>query len=126
MYTREQLEESESNPGMHHVSVVDGVVWMSEDALEDIELFTGRLPASDNLRDVLEFLKVEAEKLQGPTFSSEAQEMNWSGYCLMRGLRHAVETKALGREMVGEMPDPYQLHESFIRGPFDKGAFKLH
>lgn len=126
MYTRQQLEEAEDNPGLLHVSVVEGKVWLSEDALENLELFTGRQPPSDNLRDVLEFLKVEAENLQGATFSGAAQEMNWSGYCLMRGLRHAIETKAHGRDIAGEMPDPYTLHDSFLCEPVNKGSFTLH
>ena len=126
MYTRQQLDEAEGNPGMLHVCVVDGTVWMSEEALEDIERFSGRRPPSDTLREVLEFLKMEAENLQGPTINGATRAMNWSGYCLMRGLRHAIETKALGREFVGEMPGPEVLHDSFVCEPFNKGGFALH
>lgn len=126
MYTRQQLEEVEDNPGMLHVSVVGGSVWMSEDALEDIELFTGRRPPSDNLRDVLEFLELEAVNLQRATFSLEAKAMNWTGYCVIRGLLHAIETKAHGRDIVGEMPDPTTLQERFLCEPLSRGGFTLH
>jgi len=126
MYTRQQIEEAEDNPGMLHVSVVDGKVWMSEDVLEDIELLTGRRPDGDNLRVVQEFLKVESENLQGETISGSAQQMNWSGYCLMRALQHAIETKAHGRGIVGEMPDSRTLNGSFFCEHTNKGGFTLH
>ena len=114
MYSQDEILDLEGNPGMLHVSVFEGRIWISELALEDIETFTGRRPGSENPRQVLEFLDVECAKLQGATFNQSAQQVNFMGYCLMKGLRHAIETKMFGRGLVGEMPDPNMLHDSFL------------
>lgn len=114
MHTHQDWLDIEENPGLLHVSVHEGHIWLSDDALHDLEEYTGRRPASDNARDVLEFLDTESAKLRGATFSQGAQEMNFMGFCLMKGLRHAIEVKMFGKEHVEELPDMYTLQASFL------------
>lgn len=126
MYTRQQLLEIDSNPGMLHVSVVNGSVWFSEDAIADLEALTGRKPPMHSLREVLVYLDLESAKLQCDTFNESAHAMNWAGFCLMRSLRHAIETKMFGSELAGEFPDAQSMHDAFVCGPQASTADALH
>jgi hypothetical protein len=109
----------------HHVSIHEGRVWLSPMALDDIEFFTGQKLSTEHPREVLQFLDEEAAKLQGPTISEGASEMNYMGFCLMKGIRHAIEMKMFGPEHIGDL-DPMDLQLAFVANPRRSSAATLH
>lgn len=109
-----------------HVSVHEGSIWLSQEALDDLEFFTGRRVVSEHPRDVLEFLDREAAQLQGPTISDGAAEMNMTGYALIQGIRHAIISKMFGPEFAGDFPHPDELAMSFHSTPRSLAGLTLH
>ena len=110
----------------HHVSVHEGRVWLSPTALSDIEFFTGHKLSTEHPREVLQFLDEESAKLQGPTISESAGELNFIGFCLMKGIRHTIVLKMFGPEHVGEFLGQRELEMSFMATPRQSAAATVH
>ena len=103
MHTTDDAHRIDNNPDLLHVGIVDGKLWLSDDAQEDIRGFTGFLPDTDSPLRMLRFLQSECRRLQAqddPLGPDEAQR-NFLAFCALKGLEHAIETKYLGPAHVG-------------------------
>lgn len=113
MYTREHFANVERNPEFAHVCVIDGKVWMSQEVLDEIEDFTGRRPATECPRELTAFLHEQGRLLKGRTPSEELARRNFIGYCLLRGVEHALSLRMHGVEYAGAMPAMEVLYDAF-------------
>lgn len=126
MYTAQQIESIENNPDLLEVCLVAGKLWVSEDAREDIATYTGRCPPTEDVREMLQYLSAECEKLKYETISEGASQFNFHGYCVLKSIEHAIETKMHGSDVTGEFPDGYELNHSFMCDGLPQSRFVLH
>ena len=126
MYTAQQIESIENNPNLLEVCLVGGRLWISEDAREDIATYTGQCPDTEDVREMLKFLSEQCENLKHDTISERASEFNFAGFCTLKSIEHAIETKMHGADVTGEFPDNYDLNHSFMCDGLPKTRFVLH
>ena len=114
----------DDNPDLANVSIVQGRLWLSDMALEDIESISGELPGSDDPRAVLEHIDRACAQLQsahGDDLDDPELEENFVGWGVLRGIAHAIETKLYGREVAGPWPPqqadgtPVSWMDEFLR-----------
>lgn len=106
----------ENNPELLHVGIVGGRLWLSEDALDEIEMLTGQRIDSDEPRVVIEFLRRECRQLQArdERLGDADARRNFLAFCALKGIEHAVETRYLGTDHVGAFR-PEGLVADFFR-----------
>ena len=116
MNTPEDLRRIDNNPDLLHVNVVNGKLWLSDDARDDIERFTGRSPETDSPRQMIEFLQTECGLLQArdERLGEREAKDNFLAFCALKGIAHAIETKFLGAAHVGAF-EPEALISVFFR-----------
>lgn len=117
---------TDAEPLEWHVSFHEGKIWLSDVALDELEHFTGRRMVHEHVRDVLQFLDQEAALLQKPTFSQNAEDMNFLGFAFIKAIRHAIQTKLMGEELAGQFPNEYALEVAFMCDPVRSPADTLH
>ena len=72
------------------------------------------------------FLDVEMARLQLESISDSGEQQNFLGFCLLRSLRHAIDTKLHGAQFAGEMPDGSFLEMAFFAAPMRSTATTTH
>lgn len=91
----------DANPDLLHVRIVDGRLWLSEDARQDIEICAGSCPHTENPRLMLEFLRAACLRLQLIDMDTEEAEGAFMSFCVLKGLEHAIDTHWQGVDVVG-------------------------
>ncbi len=115
----------ESNPDLQHVHIVEGRLWLSEDARHDIEVCAGHCPTTESPRLMLEFLRSACLRLQMVDMDTEEAEGAFMSFCVLKGLAHAIDTHWQGAEAVGVFR-PERLLMDFTTGATPLSSMTLH
>ena len=126
IYTAQKIKLIENNPDLLEVCLGGGRLWISEDARDDIATYTGQCPDTEDVREMLKFLSQQCEKLKYDTISERASQFNFHGYCVLKSIEHAIETKMHGSDVTGEFPDDSELNHSFVCDGLPQSRFVLH
>ena len=115
----------DANPDLLHVRVDDGRLWLSEDALEDIEVCAGDCPDTDSPILMLNFLRAACVRLQHVDVDGDEAEHAFMSFCVLKGLEHAIETHWQGADSVGEFR-PERLLMAFTTPSSPYASLMLH
>ncbi|MDN3919186.1 hypothetical protein [Roseateles violae] len=122
----QELAEIQNNPDLLFVDIVEGRLWLSEDARCDIEGYAGDCPETESPLQMLEFLQSRCAAMQADYADDEGGASNdFMAFCVLKGIEHAIETLLYGQALIGQFR-PEGLIEAFKRGPDALPSYTLH
>jgi hypothetical protein len=104
--------DTENNPDLLCVDIVDGKLWLSDDVRCDIEGFAGSCLQTDSPRRMIDFLQARCAELRQVDFDDGRADNHFMAFCVLKGIEHAIETRLYGSDVVGDFC-PEQLIAAF-------------